>query len=83
MGIAADTYAHPNYATSWVDSYQCQAGIGLEYPGYSQSAQVTAMFAMLNNISHLRAVGTWGGVANDSSPLATAWYDGLAAFLAG
>ena len=40
------------------------------------------MFAMLSNLSHLRAIGTWGGVANDSSPLATAWYDGLAAFLA-
>lgn len=39
------------------------------------------MFAMLNSLSPLRAIGTWGGVANDSSPLATAWYNGMAAFL--
>jgi hypothetical protein len=41
------------------------------------------MFAMLTNLSHLRAIGTWGGVANDSSPMALAWYDGLRQFLQG
>eukprot|EP01043_Picozoa_sp_COSAG02_P021447 COSAG02_NODE_1089_length_14662_cov_100.768180_15_plen_80_part_00 len=78
-----DTYAHPNYAPAWVSSFECQAGVGLEYPAYSQPDQVTAMFAMLTNLSHLRAIGTWGGVANDSSPMALAWYDGLRQFLRG
>jgi hypothetical protein len=42
-----------------VGSYQCQAGVGLEYPAYNKPEQVAEMFSMLNNLSHLRAIGTY------------------------
>jgi len=54
-----DTYSHPTYAPAWVGSYQCQAGVGLEYPAYNKPEQVAEMFSMLNNLSHLRAIGTY------------------------
>ena len=38
----ADT--HPNYAPAWVDSFSCQAGIGLEWPGYSDPVQMSGAY---------------------------------------
>jgi hypothetical protein len=52
---ATDT--HPNYAPAWVDSFSCQAGIGLEWPGYSDPVQMKGIFDLMANMSNLRAIG--------------------------
>eukprot|EP01013_Petalomonas_cantuscygni_P005997 TRINITY_DN16837_c0_g1_i1.p1 TRINITY_DN16837_c0_g1~~TRINITY_DN16837_c0_g1_i1.p1 ORF type:complete len:373 (-),score=48.35 TRINITY_DN16837_c0_g1_i1:445-1563(-) len=76
-------YSADPFVQKWADWFQCQAGIGLEWPYAVSGKQMTEVTATMSNIPTIRAVGTWGLMPANSSDTErlSALHNGLVAFL--
>ena len=72
------TYSERSFVDMWMRSFDCQAGIGLEYPG--DMSTVEDMFDDMAANQTLQAAGVWGALPDDGSPHAVVWWAGLKRF---
>eukprot|EP01013_Petalomonas_cantuscygni_P030367 TRINITY_DN56335_c0_g1_i1.p1 TRINITY_DN56335_c0_g1~~TRINITY_DN56335_c0_g1_i1.p1 ORF type:complete len:382 (+),score=50.79 TRINITY_DN56335_c0_g1_i1:116-1261(+) len=82
--FSMDTYRYPSaaMAAGWTEEYQCQAGIGLTWPGPGSDGELATFLRGLRENPTLRAVGSWGPIYTSGGNRSTTWEDGLAAFIA-
>eukprot|EP01013_Petalomonas_cantuscygni_P007981 TRINITY_DN2068_c0_g1_i1.p1 TRINITY_DN2068_c0_g1~~TRINITY_DN2068_c0_g1_i1.p1 ORF type:complete len:381 (+),score=38.82 TRINITY_DN2068_c0_g1_i1:112-1254(+) len=74
-----DSYAlsQRKFVKSWVDLFQCQAGVGLEYPGDGNATSIADMFSWLAT-SDVEAAGVWGMLPPaDTDPIAKVYWEGF------
>lgn len=76
-------YTTPQFVAPWINEFQCQAGIGLEFPGNHNVADQEAMFDVMANSTTLQAVGVWGYLPNNTANITQVWWDGLKRFREG
>jgi len=76
-------YTTPQFVGPWINEFQCQSGIGLEYPGNHNADSIVAMFDVMANSSVLQAAGVWGALPNDGSNFTELWWAGLKKFREG
>jgi hypothetical protein len=73
-------YTTPAFVGPWINEFQCQAGIGLEFPGNGRAADLSAMFQLMADSPTLQAAGVWGFLPNNSEPLTELWWAGMKQF---
>ena len=77
-------YTTPQFVSTWINEFDCQAGIGLEYGGNGNANSTSAMFDVMANSTTLQAAGVWGYLPYDnSSSLNQLWWSGLKKFREG
>jgi hypothetical protein len=73
-------YTTPQFVGTWINEFQCQAGIGLEFAGNGNVNSTQAMFDLMTNSTTLQAAGVWGYLPNDNKSLTELWWSGLKQF---
>ena len=76
-------YTTPQFVGTWINEFQCQAGIGLEFAGNGNVNSTQAMFDLMTNATTLQAAGVWGYLPNDNKSLTELWWSGLKKFREG